>query len=104
MLHLVKVCAHFEGLVYIAANQSVHVFFAFQGEVTGQHSGQGFPNSIWSAGDFGTLALSHARSNLFFNWENSFSMLTTKKLKRIMVGGKKHRISSQLCFCVPSRR
>ena len=67
VLHVVKVCAHFEGLVYIAANQSVHMFLAFQGEVTGQHSGQGFPNSIWSAGDFGTLALSHACSNLFLN-------------------------------------
>ena len=60
-----KVCAHFEGLVYIAANQSVHMFLAFQGEMTGQHSGQGFPKGIWSAGDFGTLALSHAWSNIF---------------------------------------
>ena len=74
-----KVCAHFEGLVYIASNQSVHMLLAFQGEVTGQHSGQGFPNSIWSAGDFGTLALSHACSKLFFNVENSLSMLTTKQ-------------------------
>ena len=76
-----KVCAHFdEDLVYIAINQYVHMFLTFQGEVTGQHSGQGFPTSIWSAGDFGTLALSHACSNLFSNRENSFSMLYIKQL------------------------